>query len=265
MKTSKSLGEIPKLKEYDGNLTSSPRMEKDISSSLAEFLEKERIAQLSDDADTDIGSIIEEINRISAQSPLGPYEKDAGGRSIEEIMQEAEKVYMESSKSFEQLSMHSKTSMNVTDIFNNSESTPKSASPIPTDSSLSIKTNDNKNNTGAFEDDLYSDDFTGKSESVLSSPSIPKAIVNTTEKQVGENVAEVKTGFHGEGDHAGVQDDAVLKAKYFENEVSRKEEVVQKLEDANRALRKDVFDVKVSLNSIEYTYHIYTNTYKIVI
>lgn len=240
MKSSKSLGEIPKLKEYDGNLTSSPKTEKDISSSLAEFLEKERIAQNSDE---DIGSIIDEINRLSAQSPLGPYERNVGGRSIDEIMQEAEKVYMESSKSFEQLSVHSKTSMNVTDVFNNSQSTPKSASPIPTDSSMSLKTNDNKNTSNASEDDSYSDDFTGKSESVVSSPSVPKPVTDAN-KTFQLHVTE-KAGFCGEGDNVGVQDDAVLKAKYFQEEVSKKEEAVQKLEDDNRNLRKDITDVKV--------------------
>lgn len=55
-------------------------------------------------------------------------------------MKEAERLYMESSKSFEQLSVHSKTSQNLTDVFNSqnnsdmSTPTPKSASPLPTDS-----------------------------------------------------------------------------------------------------------------------------------
>ncbi|CAG9767405.1 unnamed protein product [Ceutorhynchus assimilis] len=102
------------------------------SASLTDILQKDTI-----DSDVDVGSIIEEINKVAAQSPLGPFEKSIGERSIDDIMKEAEKIYMESSKSFEQLSQRSKTSQNISDILSSnsklSTPTPKSISPLPLD------------------------------------------------------------------------------------------------------------------------------------
>ncbi|XP_060521681.1 centrosomal protein of 162 kDa isoform X2 [Cylas formicarius] len=101
------------------------------STSVNDILEKEN------DENVDVGSIIEEINRVAAQSPLGPFEKSIEERSIEDIMKEAEKIYMESSKSFEQLSQRSKTSQNISDLLSSqskgSTPTPKSISPLPID------------------------------------------------------------------------------------------------------------------------------------
>ncbi|KAL1494165.1 hypothetical protein ABEB36_009809 [Hypothenemus hampei] len=91
----------------------------------------------SPEAEVDVGSILEEISRVAAQSPLGPYENSIGDRSIDDIMKETERVYMESSKSFEQLSQISKTSQNISDLLTSnsklSTPTPKSVSPLPLD------------------------------------------------------------------------------------------------------------------------------------
>ncbi|XP_017768606.1 PREDICTED: centrosomal protein of 162 kDa [Nicrophorus vespilloides] len=122
------------------------KLDREITSSLAEYLENEKDSKQSDDVngneddDVDIGSILEEISRISAKSPLGPYDNLSGERSIEDIMKEAERLYMESSKSFEHLSQKSKTSENVTELgsnrSNNSTPTPKSLSPLPLDEEI---------------------------------------------------------------------------------------------------------------------------------
>ncbi|XP_030760510.1 centrosomal protein of 162 kDa [Sitophilus oryzae] len=121
---------------------------------LSDFLRKE--AQSNEKEDIDVGSIIEEINRVAAQSPLGPFERSVGERSIDDIMREAEKIYMESSKSFEQLSQRSKTSQNISDLMSTnskaSTPTPKSISPLPIDSD------------GKSDYSSYSEDFSQESK-----------------------------------------------------------------------------------------------------
>lgn len=117
--------------------------EKKIENSLTELLEEQR----KTDSEVDIPSILEEIDRVAAQSPLGPFEKGEE-RSVEEIMKEAERIFAESSKSFEQLSGRSKaTSQNVTEIGSKSSTpTPKSVSPLP-------------NEKKSSESESYSEDF----------------------------------------------------------------------------------------------------------
>ncbi|CAG9865114.1 unnamed protein product [Phyllotreta striolata] len=133
------------------------------------------------DANVDIGSIIEEINRVAAQSPLGPYEKSLGDRSVDDLMKEAEKIYYESSKSFEQLSQRSKTSQNLSELLSNlsrdSTPTPKSVSPLPMDpipQDLSMS------------DDDYTEDFS--EESKIESPSNiifkPVDLINNKEDNI---------------------------------------------------------------------------------
>ncbi|CAG9817569.1 unnamed protein product [Phaedon cochleariae] len=133
--------------EKDGNL-SVPKLNLRPSTSLVDLLEKDKE---NVESDVDVGSIIEEINRVAAQSPLGPYEKPLGDRSIDDLMKEAEKIYLESSKSFEQLSQRSKTSQNISDLISkDSTPTPQSLSPLPMDPEHS-------------EDD-YSEDFSEESK-----------------------------------------------------------------------------------------------------
>ncbi|XP_044253497.1 centrosomal protein of 162 kDa [Tribolium madens] len=134
-------------KEENANNLTIPKLDLEISNSLAEFLEKEQ--NILNSNHEDVGSIIEEINRVAAQSPLGPFERSTGERSIDDIMREAEKIYMESSKSFEQLSQRSKTSQNITDLSKNSTPTPRSVSPLPNDES---------------ESETYSEDFSDESK-----------------------------------------------------------------------------------------------------
>ncbi|CAH1997649.1 unnamed protein product [Acanthoscelides obtectus] len=112
-----------------------PKLDLRSPSSIVDLLEKDGSSNAGEDVD--VGSIIDEINRVAAQSPLGPYDKNQGERSIEDLMKEAERIYMESSKSFEQLSQRSKTSQNISDLLSSlskdSTPTPKSISPLPMD------------------------------------------------------------------------------------------------------------------------------------
>lgn len=136
------------------------------SSSIVNLLEKDNNSNC--DSEVDVGSIIEEINRVAAQSPLGPYEKSVGERSIDDIMKEAERIYIESSKSFEQLSQRSKTSQNISDLLSNiskdSTPTPKSVSPLPMDPDPEY------NSESSDDDDEYTTDFSEESK-VESNPS----------------------------------------------------------------------------------------------
>ncbi|XP_066246795.1 centrosomal protein of 162 kDa-like [Euwallacea similis] len=106
------------------------------SSSFTDILRKDT-SGITDPDNVDVESILEEINRVAAESPLGPFDRSIGERSMDDIMKEAERVYMESSKSFEQLSQMSKTSQNISDLVSSnskmSTPTPKSVSPLPLD------------------------------------------------------------------------------------------------------------------------------------
>ncbi|XP_018569081.1 centrosomal protein of 162 kDa [Anoplophora glabripennis] len=151
------------IQDSENNLVV-PKLDLHSSSSIANLLDKDKNSNC--DSEVDVGSIIEEINRVAAQSPLGPYEKSVGDRSIDDIMKEAERIYMESSKSFEQLSQRSKTSQNISDLLSNmskdSTPTPKSVSPLPIDP-------DPEYNSES-DDDEYTTDFSEESK-VESNPS----------------------------------------------------------------------------------------------
>lgn len=121
-----------KESRLDNEIITSPnKLEINISSSVEELFndnEDDYSASFEDASEADIGSIIDEINKIASQSPIGNYETPASDKSVEEILKEAEKLYMESSKSFEQLSSKSKTPIDF--------SIPKSKSSISFRSSL---------------------------------------------------------------------------------------------------------------------------------
>ena len=139
--------------------------QEEISKSLAEYLEREREMDpgAGGDNDVDIGSILEEINKIAAQSPMGPFENGGGDRSVDDIMKEVAQVYNESYRSFEQLSQRSQTSQNVSPLDSEkSESTPtpKSLSSLPTDSEN--RAPEDKENTNS---DDYIDDFSDDNKS----------------------------------------------------------------------------------------------------
>lgn len=171
------------LAKCDVGLDFSPTND-DKLTSLAEYLENERQIDYGaggDHGDVDIGTIIEEINRIAAQSPLGPFDKIGEDRSVDDLMKEAEKIYNESSKSFEQLSQHSATSHNISEELNtqSSISTPaQSPTPhnldnltqgqsSPTHKSISPllqNIQDNKSDREQHTDE-YSDDFTENNKS----------------------------------------------------------------------------------------------------
>ncbi|KAF5296421.1 hypothetical protein FQR65_LT01408 [Abscondita terminalis] len=148
--------------EIASNDITSTNKSDEISSSLREFLEKERALENSEDVDTDIGSIIEEINKVAAQSPLGPFEK-YDERSFEEIMKEVE-----------QLSARSRTSVNL------STPTPKSASPLPLD----------YEKENSEDDEEYTEDFEEKSEP--QTPSANQTSSNQIKFNSGDNNEEVK-------------------------------------------------------------------------
>ncbi|CAH1377274.1 unnamed protein product [Tenebrio molitor] len=214
-------------KEENANNLYVPRLDLDISSSLAEFLEKEQNVLNSnreDRTEVDVGSIIEEINRVAAQSPLGPYEHSTEERSIDDIMREAERIYMESSKSFEQLSQRSKTSQNLTELNSNiskdSTPTPKSVSPLPHDDS---------------ESETYSDDFSDQDSKVQSipSPTLNEPVQVEDPKSVEPAPIEVD-----------VKNEEIAE---YEEKILMKEELIKTLEQENKQLREDIRAVRVEL------------------
>ena len=227
-------------KEENANNLYVPRLDLDISSSLAEFLEKEQNilnSNREDHTEVDVGSIIEEINRVAAQSPLGPYERSTEERSIDDIMREAERIYMESSKSFEQLSQRSKTSQNITDLNSNdskeSTPTPKSVSPLPNDDS---------------ESDTYSEDFS--EESKVQSVSSPGEKPREVEEE--EPVVAFEEQPQDQDVNKNVEQ-VVIEAvpssreiKEYEEQIKIKEELIKTLEEDNKQLREDIRAVRVS-------------------
>lgn len=162
------------------------------SASIVNLLEKDKNSNC--DLEVDVGSIIEEINRVAAQSPLGPYETSVGERSIDDIMKEAERIYIESSKSFEQLSQRSKTSQNISDLLSNiskdSTPTPKSVSPLPMDPDPEY------NSESSDDDGEYTTDFSEESK-VESNPSPIDKISNMKfngNDEANENVMTTNEG-----------------------------------------------------------------------
>lgn len=198
----------------------------DTSSSLAEFKKLEHsitelFEQQKADSEPDIASILEEIDRVAAQSPLGPFEKLPDERSVEEIMKEAERIFVESSKSFEQLSGRSKaTSRNITEIDSkDSTPTPKSVSPLPEDEPQKVKS--------SSESECYSDDFSaaeddnGKASVVL---------------KVSDEKSEIVENFG----------DTFVVEQKDEGEVFKDETAVRLLEMENDQLKRDVEIMQVS-------------------
>lgn len=225
-------------KEENANNLSIPKLDLEISSSLAEFLEKEQnilSSNREDRTDVDVGSIIEEMHRLAAQSPLGPYHTSSEERSVDDIMKEAERIYLESSKSFEQLSQRSKTSQNITDLNSkhskNSTPTPKSVSPLPNDDSESV----------TYSEDFSEDD--SKSQPILSSPE--NAAVQLDEIVQPEYLNGPKTV----SDDIGNVNNNLNIDEYLEK-ISIQEELIKTLEQDNKQLREDVRVVKVSVSTI---------------
>lgn len=256
----------PAIVEDKSNLTSTPQIELDISSSLQDFLDKE---QNIDREASDIASIIEEINRVAAQSPLGPYE-NAENPNVEEIMREAERIFLESSKSFEQLSSRSRTSQNVTEIGSHSSKqstpTPKSVSPLPLDVKLKesdVVNESDKESDSESDEESYTDDFSRESDVEVKTPS-PKSFDNENVQNV-PSVVEINKSVldfdveisnkHREvaksdsliEENALLVEDTRLKEDIFE-----KEEVIRKLQLENDVLRKDVNEMQVSLYSFNF-------------
>lgn len=252
------------------NAALTPKQDVDISSSLAEFLEKEQTVDKESYEDTDIASILEEINRVAAQSPLGPYEKATNGRSVEEIMREAERIFQESSKSFEQLSARSKTSQNITDLNSksskNSTPTPKSVSPLPLDGQIDNPVKDSD------AEDSYSEDFSIASKTDVNPPS-EKDFSNEIETEINEPaksdnkpavVTEIvnspsKSSVHEETISPKVNNNETYELAKLEDSnderklslstkvnIFQKEEVVRVLEQENTNLRMDIQEMKVS-------------------
>lgn len=263
LKSSKSDTHLSKSTEKDSALPSSPRIDEDISSSLAEFIQKESDLQklsAAEKDDVDIGSIIEEIDRLAAQSPLGPYEKNIADRSVEDIMKEAERLYIESSKSFEQLSIHSRTSQNISEMqLDNSEvstPTPKSVSPLPEDS------DPNKN-------DSYSDDFSDdKSEGPITDVgdknknSAEKRTTTTSPIIRAENVSNVvhsnsspeSLGYEEAVKSSSNEDKSLLfpinadqedELGRYKEDMRKKEGVIKMLIEDNRRLKENIDVMKV--------------------
>ncbi|KAK5641589.1 hypothetical protein RI129_010136 [Pyrocoelia pectoralis] len=145
-------------------------------------------------------------------------------------MKEAEKIYMESSKSFEQLSARSRTSANLSVSFDEtpkSSPTPKSASPLPLDYD---KGNPEIVNTGNGDGDEYSDDFEEKSD-----VDTPSAVPND-HKSDFEAVFQFKTN-----------DIVFVESSDNERNLPDNNEAIRKLEVHNRQLLESIDVLKNDL------------------
>lgn len=79
LKSSRSDSQLGRSLETNENITSTtPLSEGRAPSSLSciDYIDDDSISE----EDVDIGSIIEEMNRLAAQSPLGPFKKDEVSR-----------------------------------------------------------------------------------------------------------------------------------------------------------------------------------------
>lgn len=186
-----------------------PEDHADTSSSLADFLDREQ--RLEGPADADIGSILDEIDRVAAQSPLGPFEKPSDERSVEEIMKEAERIFVESSKSFEQLSGRSRaTSRNVTEIDSSSSTPTPAASPLPQDGAR----------RSGSESESYSEDFSLAEENGGKGSVVLKEEEGKGEEGEGEKVDETFVVCEG---GEGFKDETTVRVLEMENERLKKD------------------------------------------
>lgn len=76
LKSSRSDSQLGRNLETNNNITSTALSEGRAPSSLSDFVDIGPDDSVSEEAEVDIGSIIDEMNRLAAESPLGPYEKD---------------------------------------------------------------------------------------------------------------------------------------------------------------------------------------------
>lgn len=165
----------------DTEKTKSPRISTSpytLSDSMSEFLKKEQLCE-AESKDLDINNILEEINRLAAESPgLKADIEDIGGgqRTMEDIMREAEKLSQTSSRNIDELtssrsnsSLRSRSTPAVTP--RSSKSTPKSPRSYSQDAKSASYKSD-------FEDDLTNK----SSKSKLRSSSSDNLKTNTVEK-----------------------------------------------------------------------------------
>ncbi|KAJ8923377.1 hypothetical protein NQ315_001935 [Exocentrus adspersus] len=267
------------IQDHENNLVV-PKLDLVSPNSIVNFLDKDKNSNY--DSEVDVGSIIEEINRVAAQSPLGPYEKTIGDRSIDDIMREAERIYMESSKSFEQLSQRSKTSQNISDLLSNSNAsknstpTPKKESkiesnPSPTEKASNINnTNleDTDNNISAimkgikvssseeknsrsFKETVESERSlsASKSKSNTSMKMVPTPRQNSADNQTVESVQDVDVeNTTKTKSRDTVASDADNDKLHRLNEViDLKNELIRTLEEDNKSLKYDIQEIKLEL------------------
>lgn len=207
-----------------------PDDQPETSSSLAEFKKLENsITGLfeqrstnqddSDDDEPDIGSILQEIDRVAAQSPLGPFEKPPEERSVDEIMKEAERIFIESSKSFEQLSGRSKaTSKNITEIDSKNSTPIPNVSPLPDDDEpLKEKAKSSNSESESYSDDFSAaEDDNGKTSVVLNEKSEEVPMFET------EKIEETFV-MEGGGGGDGFRDETAVRVLEMENERLKKD------------------------------------------
>nr|XP_022916948.1 centrosomal protein of 162 kDa [Onthophagus taurus] len=259
-----------KKSKTDSNIVdiSKPPVEEDISSSLAEFLQKEVITEdlpVGDKGELDIPSIIEEINRIAAQSPLGPYEDGSGDRSVEDLMREAEKIYMESSKSFEQLSQHSATSHNVTDHLNSntvspmSENTPKSLGKEDEEYSDDFNKSESERSSKSKVDEISLESFgTPIEENRVINDNVSKNLqkdeviieINDKMNQEEFNLNLVDSAVHLSEKQLSLQSEIETKNKeiiFFKDEAIKKDHVIEHLIEENKIIKSDLRELQSQL------------------
>ncbi|XP_044759432.1 centrosomal protein of 162 kDa [Coccinella septempunctata] len=210
------------------------------TNSLMDILEKEseNFREKGDlDEDVDVGSIIEEINRVAAQSPLGPFDNKLSERSVDELMREAEKIYMESSKSFEQLSQRSKTSQNISEISSGSENstpTPKSVSPLPLDTNPDEIYADKiiaKDDREVFYSEDFSDD--SKIDSSESTPSVEQNLPLPSKNNFSIKQSFSERNINGKVDYSIQNSQKSVTGNSAKNSKISSNKLIQSMSDTN--------------------------------
>ncbi|KAG5868271.1 hypothetical protein JTB14_032986 [Gonioctena quinquepunctata] len=253
-----------------------PKLNLHPSITLVDLLEKDKNSNI--DHDVDVGSIIEEINKVAAQSPLGPYKTSIEERSVDDLMKEAEKIYLESSKSFEQLSQRSKTSQNISDLLSNlstdSTPTPKSISPLPMDPDLPDSSESEEDYTEDFSEEvkLGSTLFSKQKSPHSDTPETLENEQNITSREeassnhfIGINTANIEengnstkqiikpsskcneeTPYVRESANCKYLFDSKKDAEFkkFERNLELKDNLIQTLEEDNNILKCEIENVK---------------------
>lgn len=153
---SEQMNNLPKKQHAKVNNVESPSVE--INSSIVEFLDLERKCLNSaggDNSEVDLKTLIEEINRLSGDSShSGAVFDDAGDRSIEDIINEAQRLMDENCETQEELQEQKFSPRSLS----NSMSARKTSVQINNNQSVEQKCDQNCSKANFNEDDCANED-----------------------------------------------------------------------------------------------------------